>query len=42
MNGKSKLVTVTKTLPKAKRKVPGCYADNDYLSVQALGQPEAV
>ena len=34
--GKKHLVTVTKSLPKTKRKVPGCFTDNEFLSVQAL------
>ena len=41
-DGKRKLVTVTKTLPKPKQKVPGCATEDVYLSVQASEYTEPV
>ena len=41
-DGKRKLVTVTKNLPKPKQKVPGCASEDVYLSVQAAEYPEPV
>lgn len=40
LGGQQQLVTVAKSLPQAKRKVPGYQTEETYLSAQAKNRPE--